>query len=259
MYPDERRKTGIEAVVSAVLKQGRTYTEALRDVSFTVGRGEIAGLIGPNGAGKTTVVKVLSGFLTPDSGECAVMGITPWDNRDGHIRNVGVVTGHRMQLQRDTPAADSFAKLQEIYGIPHEIYRRNFKDLIEMFSLADIMQTPMRQLSWGQRMRCEMAAALLHGPSLLLLDEPTLGLDAASASDIHNLIKRVNRAYGTTILLTTQEITEVETLPDRVMLIGKGRLLFDGSFEQMQVKFEDRMAISRHSAEEITAETFEDY
>jgi len=206
-------------------------------VSFTIGRGEIVGYIGPNGAGKSTTIKILSGILVPTSGECTVLGLVPWSNRIEHVKNIGVVFGQRSQLMWDIPVIDSFELLRDIYRVPEAQYGKRLAELVDIFGLADLINTPVRLLSLGQRMRCETAASLLHSPKILFLDEPTIGLDAVSKVAVRNFIKRINRDNGVTVVLTTHDMGDVEALTDRVMLIGKGQILYDGSFEHIKSKY----------------------
>ena len=179
----------------------------------------------------------MSGILVPTSGSCTILGRTPWENRIEHVKNIGVVFGQRSQLMWDIPVIDSFDLLRDIYRVPEQQYKKNLDELIEVFNLCDFTDTPVRQLSLGQRMRCEIAASLLHNPEILFLDEPTIGLDAVSKVAVRNFIKRINKEYGVTVILTTHDMGDVEALTDHVMLIGKGQLLYDGSFIEMKNRF----------------------
>ncbi|GHU79014.1 hypothetical protein FACS1894191_0870 [Clostridia bacterium] len=236
-YKVARREPGLAAAFQSIFKREYTYIEALKGVSFSIERGEIIGYIGPNGAGKSTTIKILSGILVPTSGTCTILGQVPWDNRIEHVKNIGVVFGQRSQLMWDIPVMDSFELLRDIYRVPEAQYQKNLDELTEIFSLAEFINTPVRQLSLGQRMRCEIAASLLHSPRILFLDEPTIGLDAVSKVAVRNFIKRINRENNVTVMLTTHDMGDVEALTDRVMLIGKGRILYDGSFDRMKGKY----------------------
>ena len=198
------------------LRRKSVRREALRGVSFSLEAGELVGYIGPNGAGKSTTIKILSGILTPDGGECRVLGRTPWKERARHVRHIGVVFGQRSQLWWDLPVADSFALLRDIYRLSEAEYRRTLKELTDALDLAPLLATPVRQLSLGQRMRCELAASLLHEPELLFLDEPTIGLDAATKLSVRDFILRMNREKGTTVILTTHDMDDVEALCRRL-------------------------------------------
>ena len=236
-YRVAKRAPGLLAAVKALGRREYETVEALKDLSFTIGKGEIVGYIGPNGAGKSTTIKIMSGILVPDTGECVILGKTPWKNRVAHVREIGVVFGQRTQLMWDIPALDSFELLRDVYKVPPRQFQTNLDELVEVFQLSAFMNTPVRQLSLGQRMRCEIAASLLHSPPILFLDEPTIGLDAVSKVAVRQFIKRVNRDNGVTVVLTTHDMNDVDALTDRVMLIGKGRLLYDGSFETMKNRY----------------------
>jgi len=236
-YKVARRRQGLKAALKSLVKRDYTYIEALKNASFSISQGEIIGYIGPNGAGKSTTIKILSGILVPTSGKCSVFGKVPSDNRIEHVKNIGVVFGQRSQLMWDIPVIDSFGLISDIYKVPAAMYKKNLDELTEIFSLADFVNTPVRQLSLGQRMRCEIAASLLHSPQILFLDEPTIGLDAVSKVAVRNFIKRINKENGVTVVLTTHDMGDVDALTDRVMLIGKGQILYDGSFTQMKSKY----------------------
>lgn len=228
-----RRESGLKNAAAALFKK-REPVPALQDISFSVADGEMVGYIGPNGAGKSTTIKVMTGILTPDNGICRIDGRTPWKERKAHVARIGVVFGQRSQLWWDLPVNDSFDLIRDIYRVPEDRYRKNVRELSEMLSLGEILKTPARQLSLGQRMRCEIAASLLHDPKVLFLDEPTIGLDAASKLAVREFIRSLNRTRGTTILLTTHDMQDIEALTRRIILIGKGRILLDGPLEDLK-------------------------
>ncbi len=229
-----RRGAGFSQAVKALFRREYEEIHALDDLSFTIRDGEMVGYIGPNGAGKSSTIKVLSGILTPDSGQSLVNGRTPWKDRVAHVKEIGVVFGQRTQLWWDVPVADSFELLKEIYTVPDQTYQENLEELTQLLDLGDLLRTPARQLSLGQRMRCEIAASLLHSPKILFLDEPTIGLDAVSKLAVRDFILRLNRERGTTVLLTTHDMQDIEALASRVLLIGRGKILLDGTLEDIR-------------------------
>jgi len=229
-----KREAGLKAATRAFLRKEYTQIKALQDVSFTIGDGEMVGYIGPNGAGKSSTIKIMSGILTPDSGTCIIDGRVPWRDRVDHVRQIGVVFGQRSQLWWDVPVIDSFELLRDIYRIPPETYRRNLTRLTELLDIGQIIKTPARQLSLGQRMRCEIAASLLHSPKILFLDEPTIGLDAVSKIAVRDFIRSINREDGTTVILTTHDMQDIEALTERILLIGRGRILLDGALADLK-------------------------
>ena len=222
----------------------KTTVHALQDVSFSVNQGELVGYIGPNGAGKSTTVKILSGILTPDGGDVSVNGRIPWKQRKEHVGHIGVVFGQRCQLWWDVPIDDSFSLLKDIYRIPEGDYRQRLKQLTEALDLVELMRTPLRQMSLGQRMRSELCASLLHRPELLFLDEPTIGLDAVSKLALRDFLLQENRQNGTTILLTTHDMEDIAALCPRVMVLGHGKKLFDGKLPDLIARYDTHRVIT---------------
>lgn len=210
---------------------------ALSDISFHIHPGEIVGYIGPNGAGKSTTIKIMSGILVPTSGTCKIMGLTPWKSRIDHVKNIGVVFGQRTQLWWDVPVIDSFNLLKDIYKLNQEDYQRTLDELVHDLDLKDFLYTPVRQLSLGQRMRCEIAAALIHEPKILFLDEPTIGLDAVSKIAVRQFIKKINAQRNVTVVLTTHDMSDIEALANRIILIGNGQKLYDGNLQNIKDQF----------------------
>lgn len=229
-----KRQAGLTEAVKSLFRREYTYVHALNDISFTIGDGEMVGYIGPNGAGKSSTIKIMSGILTPDSGECTINGRTPWRDRISHVREIGVVFGQRSQLWWDVPVVDSFELIRDIYKVDEQSYKKTLGSLTELLNLSDIIRTPARQLSLGQRMRCELAASLLHSPKILFLDEPTIGLDAVSKIAVRDFIKTINRENKTTVILTTHDMQDIEALTERILLIGKGRILLDGTLSELK-------------------------
>ena len=233
-YRVAKRNAGMKEACKALFRREVEVIRALSDVSFTIQDGEMVGYIGPNGAGKSSTIKILSGILTPESGTCLVDGRIPWKNRTEHVRQIGVVFGQRSQLWWDVPVIDSYELLKDIYSIPGNIYRNNLEELTELLHLQELLKMPTRQLSLGQRMRCEIAASLLHSPRILFLDEPTIGLDAVSKLAVREFILRLNQEHKTTVILTTHDMQDIEALTKRIILIGRGRVLMDGTLEDMR-------------------------
>ncbi|MBQ9901466.1 MAG: ATP-binding cassette domain-containing protein [Clostridia bacterium] len=232
-YRVAKRNAGFREAVRSFFQRDCETITALDDVSFSIEDGETVGYIGPNGAGKSTTIKILSGILIPDSGECLVDGRVPWKNRIEHVAGIGVVFGQRSQLWWDVPVADSFELLRDIYSIPPDLFLRNREELTELLDLGEILRTPARQLSLGQRMRCEIAASLLHSPDILFLDEPTIGLDAVSKIAVREFIVKLNSERKTTIILTTHDMQDIEAITKRIILIGKGKILLDGDISDI--------------------------
>lgn len=224
-----KRNAGFKNAAKAFFSREYEEIQALNDVSFRIEDGEAVGYIGPNGAGKSSTIKILSGILTPDSGTCVIDGRVPWKDRRAHVSQIGVVFGQRSQLWWDVPVIDSFELIRDIYAVTEDVYKRNLRDLTDLLNLSEILKTPARSLSLGQRMRCEIAASLLHDPRILFLDEPTIGLDAVSKIAVREFVLDMNKRRGTTVILTTHDMQDVEALAQRVLLIGKGRILLDGT------------------------------
>lgn len=232
-----KRNQGLTEAVKALFNRKYEIVQALDNVSFTINEGEMVGYIGPNGAGKSTTIKIMSGILNPDKGQCIINGRTPWKDRINHVRDIGVVFGQRSQLWWDVPVIDSFSLIKDIYKVSEDQYKKNIKGLTELLNIGDIIKTPTRQLSLGQRMRCEIAASLIHDPKILFLDEPTIGLDSISKISVREFIKDINKEKKTTVILTTHDTQDIEALTKRIILIGKGRVLLDGQLEDLKEKF----------------------
>lgn len=233
-YKVAKRNAGFGEACKALFHREHEVIHALSDLSFEIKDGEMVGYIGPNGAGKSSTIKILSGILTPDSGTCVIDGRVPWKNRIEHVRHIGVVFGQRSQLWWDIPVIDSFELLKEIYSISTPQYKNKLEELTQLLQLQELLKTPTRQLSLGQRMRCEVAASLLHEPRLLFLDEPTIGLDAVSKLAVRDFIRKMNHEHKTTVILTTHDMQDIEAIAERVILIGKGQILLDGTLDELR-------------------------
>ncbi len=229
-----KRREGMRGALLDLLHREQTEVRAVDAVSFRVAEGEMVGLIGPNGAGKSTTLKILTGILVPSSGTVVVNGLVPWKDRTRHVASLGAVFGQRSSLWWDLPVGESLRLLAEIYRVPPDRYRNRMAELDRRLGISKYLQVPVRKLSLGERMRCDLAAALLHEPKILFLDEPTIGLDVVAKAAMRGFLKEANRDLGATVLLTTHDLADIEELCSRVLLIDKGRLLYDGALEELR-------------------------
>ncbi|MEB3752144.1 ATP-binding cassette domain-containing protein [Geobacillus icigianus] len=232
-----RSRSGLVGAFRDLWTRRYTTVRAVDGISFAVKRGEIVGYIGENGAGKSTTIKMLTGILTPTSGRIVVNGMNPHQEREKFVRTIGVVFGQRSQLWWDIAVQESFRLLKKVYRVPDEQYDRHMGEVIEMLEIGSLLDKPVRKLSLGQRMRCELAAALIHNPPLLFLDEPTIGLDVLVKLNIRQFLKQLNERYGTTILLTTHDMSDIEALCERVIMLDEGKIIYDGSLETLKEKW----------------------
>ena len=232
-----KRNSGLKAALKSFFNKEYTYIDAVKNVSFTIEKGEIVGYIGPNGAGKSTTIKMLCGILLPTAGNIKVNNMNPFTDRKKYVSNIGVVFGQRSQLAWDIPAEDTFDLLRDIYNIEENEYQKTKEELINLLDLKDVIKKPVRSLSLGQRMRCEIVASLLHNPKILFLDEPTIGLDAKSKKIVRDFILKINKEKKVTIMLTTHDMTDIDKLAKRIILIGKGQILYDGSLSDLKQKY----------------------
>jgi len=232
-----KRHGGKGGALRTLFSREREERVAVDRVSMALESGELVGYIGPNGAGKSTTIKMLTGILVPTSGFIRVAGVVPHQERKRNARNIGVVFGQRSQLYWDLPLRESFELLRAIYAIPKERYRRNLADFTALLEMDEFLGTPVRQLSLGQRMRGDFAAAMLHDPRIVYLDEPTIGLDVVAKEAIREFVARVNAERGTTVILTTHDLADVERLCRRIVLIDDGRIIFDGTIERIRDQY----------------------
>jgi len=227
-YRVAERGRGLAGALAGILRRRVRRIQALREISFSVERGEILGYIGPNGAGKSTTIKILAGIMRPDAGRCVVADMVPWKNRVAHVRRIGVVFGQRTQLWWDLPVIESFELLRTMYRVEPGRYRDTLEELAGLLQLTALLDVPVRQLSLGQRMRCELAASLIHSPEILFLDEPTIGLDANAKIAVRSFIRDYNRRRRLTVILTTHDMDDIEELSHRILVLHEGRIIFRG-------------------------------
>lgn len=236
-YRRQKRESGLMGAVRYLFKPEYEDIPAVRDVSFQINKGEMVAYIGPNGAGKSTTIKMLVGILVPTSGEITVAGVVPHEDRMENAKRIGVIFGQRTRLWWDIPVSDSFELVREMYEIPANTYKQNLELFGDVLGIGDFIDTPVRQLSLGQRMRADLCNALLHNPEILYLDEPTIGLDVEVKEKVRSFIKTVNRERQTTVILTTHDMADIEKLCERVIVIDKGTLMFDGSLNKLKHDF----------------------
>jgi len=232
-----KRKPGFAGAIANLFSNDYEEIQAVDKISFGIAAGELIGYIGPNGAGKSTTIKMLTGILHPTAGEILVDGLVPQRERVRNSKKIGVIFGQRTQLIWDIPPTDSFELMRTMYAIPEARYRANLQYFVEMLGLSEFMQRPVRQLSLGQRMRCELVASLLHDPKIIYLDEPTIGMDVIAKERIREFILKLNQERGTTILLTTHDINDIERLCHRVIIIDRGRLIYDGTLAEIRRQY----------------------
>ena len=237
IYRVFQKKPGLTGALRALVRREYKLVRAVDGVSFSIEPGEMVGFLGPNGAGKTTTLKMLSGLIYPTSGSATVLGFTPWDRADAFRRRFALVMGQKNQLWWDLPASDSFQLHREIYSLPEAEFNKTQDELVELFEVKDLVRQPVRELSLGERMRMEIIAALLHRPQLLLLDEPTIGLDVVGQVKIQKCLREYNETRGVTMLLTSHYMRDVEALCSRVLVIAHGRVIFDGPLSGILERF----------------------
>ncbi|MBO6165266.1 MAG: ATP-binding cassette domain-containing protein [Eubacterium sp.] len=233
-YKISKRKSGIPGMLANLFVPKFEDKEAVKDISFSIEQGEMVGFVGPNGAGKSTTIKMLSGILYPDKGEISVSGIIPYKQRREYVGKIGVVFGQKSQLQWDLPVMDSFELLKAIYRVPDEVYKKNIDRYTEMLDMSGFLKQPVRQLSLGQRMRADIAAALLHSPEIVFFDEPTIGVDVVGKDSIRNFIRELNEEDKVTMIFTTHDMQDIEKTCNRLIIINKGSKIFDGTLDEVR-------------------------
>ena len=227
------RKAGLGASLRSLVRRSHSDVEAVRRLSFEVATGEMVALLGPNGAGKTTTLKMLSGLLHPTGGEATVAGFVPWERRHAYLQRISMVLGNKSQMHWDIPPLDTFVVLGEIYSLPRRDFQRNLDELVSLLDMESILTKPVRDLSLGERMKCELVAGLLHHPQVLFLDEPTLGLDVSMQRRFREFVREFNLQHGVTVILTSHYMADVMALCSRVILIHQGALLYDGALSTL--------------------------
>jgi ABC-2 type transport system ATP-binding protein len=232
-----KRTPGLGGTLRTLFSREYEDKVAVEGVTMALEAGELVGYIGPNGAGKSTTIKMLTGILVPTSGTIEIAGLVPWEQRSRNARNIGVVFGQRSQLYWDLPLMESFELLRAIYGVPRERFKANLDRFTEILEMGPFLSTPVRQLSLGQRMRGDFAAAMLHDPKVVFLDEPTIGLDVVAKEAIREFIAQINRERNTTVILTTHDLADVERLCRRIVLIDKGTIIYDGEIERIKERY----------------------
>ncbi len=231
------KESGLMGMIKSFFNAKKVIKHAVDDISFSIAEGEIVGYIGANGAGKSTTIKMLTGILTPTSGEVLIDGIIPYKNRKDNAYNIGVVFGQRTQLWWDLPLTESFLILKEIYDVSDEDFEKRMAFFNEILDINEFIKSPVRTLSLGQRMRADIVASLLHNPKVLYLDEPTIGLDVVAKQKMREAIKMMNKEYKTTVILTTHDIDDIEMLCDRIMIIDEGKVIYDGSLDEIKDRY----------------------
>lgn len=255
-YTYYKKQPGLLGSFKSLFRREKLLTKAVDKISFSVEQGELVGFLGPNGAGKTTTLKMLSGILYPTDGTAKVLGYTPWERKREYQKQFSIIMGQKNQLWWDLPAMETFLLNKEIYEIPKEQFKNTLEELIEILDVKDILDVQVRKLSLGQRMKCELIAALLHNPKVLFLDEPTIGLDVVSQQAIRDFIKKYNVEWKTTILLTSHYMEDVSELCERVVIIDLGRIIYDGELQKLVDKYADYKVLTITFTKNIDSRDF---
>ncbi|MCL6534069.1 MAG: ATP-binding cassette domain-containing protein [Armatimonadetes bacterium] len=258
-YISYKRPPGLWGAIKSLFHRERHEVQAVRDISFRIEEGELVGFLGPNGAGKTTTLKMLSGIIFPTSGTARVLGFVPWERRPEMQRQIALVMGQKMQLWWDLPPYESYILLKALYEIPDDVFERRVHELAEMLEIRHVLHTQVRRLSLGERMKCELLAALLHRPRVLFLDEPTIGLDVVSQKRIREFLKEYNQRERTTILLTSHYMQDVQELAQRVLIIHHGQLIFDDTLRALVERYSPSRALHLQFERPVSAADLEGY
>lgn len=258
-YKVHKKEPGLKGSVKSLFKRQYETVRAVNNISFEIGEGELVGFIGPNGAGKTTTLKCLSGLLHPDGGKPLILGFNPWERKAAFLKQIALVMGQKNQLWWDLPPWETFTLNKEIYEITDVQYQRTLDELVKLLEVKEILKVQVRKLSLGQRMKCELIAALLHSPKVLFLDEPTIGLDVVMQKKMRDFIKEYNRRHQATIILTSHYMGDVKELCDRVMIIDKGKLVFDGQLGEITKKYADHKQIVITLGKEVDPKKIENF
>jgi ABC-2 type transport system ATP-binding protein len=259
VFQSVQKEPGLWGSVKGLWSRRYVTKEAVKGVDLRIEEGELVGFLGPNGAGKTTTLKMLSGILHPTSGAASVLGFTPWERRSDFLRQIALVMGQKQQLWWDLPARESFALLQEIYEVPDDVFKARVGELAEMLDITRLLDTQVRKLSLGERMKCELVAALLHAPRVVYLDEPTIGLDVVSQVRIREFLKGYQERHRSTILLTSHYMQDVKELCERVIIIDQGAKAFDGPFAELVTRFSDEKLVRLTFSEPVARRLLEPF
>ncbi len=255
-FKERKRKAGFGAALGALFSRKYETKHALKNISLDVYKGEIIGLIGPNGAGKSTLIKILTGVLYPSKGFVKVLNFVPWKDRTKYVHDIGVVFGQKTQLWWDIPAADTYELHRDLYDVPRKEFDDRLNNMIKMLEVEEVIKKPVRQLSLGERMRCELILCLLHNPKIVFLDEPTIGLDIIAKDKIRYFIKDFNKRYKTTFIVTTHDMSDIERLCKRIIIINRGLIIYDGLINDIRKKFANRKIIDCKFSEPLLAREF---
>lgn len=256
-YEYHKKQAGLWNSIKSLFHREKLFTHAVQNANFSIEEGELVGFLGPNGAGKTTTLKMLSGILYPSAGEATVLGFTPWKRQKEFQKQFALVMGQKNQLWWDLPAMESFILNKEIYEVPDKQFKKTIDELSELLDIRDILDVQVRKLSLGQRMKCELVAALLHSPKVLFLDEPTIGLDVVSQNNIRGFLKKYNKEKKITIILTSHYMEDVEELCERVIIINHGSVMYDGLLKQLMDEYVDHKILEVTFKEDITKKELE--